>query len=83
MVDYKLWSVVLLAFGITSLDFGERKIFRAVIFFLIFFGLWASRVTPLWIQYYANWSLIALTFVVFIFLTQDLSEKSKRILFHR
>jgi hypothetical protein len=77
MVDYKLWSVVLLAFGITNLDFGSNKIFRAVLLFLVYFGLWGNRVTPLWIQYFANWALVALTFLVFAYLVQDLIEKGK------
>jgi signal transduction histidine kinase len=75
VVDYKLWTVILLAFGVTSLDFGKRKFTRWALLGLIFLGLWGSRVTPEWVQYLSNWDLIVLTFVVFLYFTQDLVEK--------
>lgn len=78
VVDYKLWSVILLAFGVTSLDFGKRKFTRWTLLGLIFLGLWGSRVTPEWVQYLSNWDLILLTFVVFLYFTQDLVEELER-----
>lgn len=80
VVDYKLWTLVILSFGVANLDFGNNKILRLGILGFIFFGLWGSRVTPEWIQYYSNWDLILLSFLVFIYLTQDSLERLKPVI---
>jgi hypothetical protein len=77
VVDYKLWSVALLSFGIMRLDFGAHKKIRTLLFFLVFFGLWGSRFQPSWIQLLANWDLLILTFLVFLYFAHDFSEKAK------
>jgi hypothetical protein len=78
MVAYKLWCVALLAIGVSRLNFTSNKSFRAILFSLLLLGLWGTRITPVWVQFLANWALTALSFLVFAYILQDLLDRLRK-----
>jgi hypothetical protein len=78
MVAYKLWCVALLTIGISRLNFGSSKSFRAILNSLLLVGLWGTRITPVWVQFIASWATTALSFLVFAYILQDLLEKLRK-----